>query len=247
MKEVTLKPIGSIRTSFQEKFGVPRQSLQLPSAMGTILLNPDPLYREALRHLEGFSHLWIVFLFHEHLDQAWRPLITPPRIDAPGKIGVFASRSPHRPNPIGLSVVKLERINLNARNGIEIEVSGVDLLDGTPILDIKPYLPYADQVIGATGGWTETEIPRFQVSFTPLALEQLEEAEKRHQRSTQNKLKSLISEMLELDPRPTSQKKSHPISDPASEGLPFAFRFLDFDVKWRVQNGTIQVEELKLV
>ncbi|CAN5950684.1 unnamed protein product [Sphagnum jensenii] len=247
MESINLKPIGSIQTCFQEKFGVPRQSLQLPSAVGVIKLNPDPQYRDALRHLEGFSHLWIVFLFHEHLEQTWRPLITPPRVDAPGKIGVFASRSPHRPNPIGLSAVKLEKIDFDAIGGIEIEVSGVDLLNGTPILDIKPYLPYVDQIPSAKGGWTETEIPKFAVQFTTVAREQIQSAAIRHQAIAQGKLNALITEMLELDPRPTSQKKAFPISDPTSEGLTFAFRILDLDVKWRIKNGAIEVEELKTV
>lgn len=217
----------------------------LHSATGIIKLNPDPQFREALRHLDGFSHIWIVFLFHEHLNQTWRPLITPPRIDAPGKVGVFASRSPHRPNPIGLSAVKLENINFDASNGIEIEVSGVDLLDGTPILDLKPYLPYIDQIPEAKAGWTETEIPKFKVSFSELALKQLADAEHRNRKSSQKQLQILLTEMLALDPRPTSQRKAHPISDPNSSGMVFAFRLLDFDVRWHIQDAAILVDEIR--
>ncbi len=220
----------------------------LPAAKGWIRLNPDPNYREALKHLDQFSHLWLVFVFHENIEQGWHPLITPPRLDSPGKVGVFASRSPHRPNPIGLSAVKLEKVNFDAEGGIEIEVSGVDLLDETPILDIKPYLPYVDQIPEAQGGWTESEIPKYPVHFAAEADAQLKEAAVRNKKWVRNgSLPELLTEILELDPRPLSQKKLHPIDSKESENLPFAFRFLDFDVRWRIQNSGIFVDELRLI
>ncbi len=229
--------IGVIHTPFKEKFGVPRQSLMIKDAYGVLKLNADPKFRDALRYLEDFSHLWVVFVFHEHVSQDWNPLITPPRIDAPGKVGVFASRSPHRPNPIGLSAVKLERIDFEARNGIEIHLSGVDFLDETPVLDIKPYLPYVDCIPNAKGGWTETKIPTYAVQFSEMALKQIGSHPTHH-------LKELIEQMLSLDPRPTSQRRTMPIEDPQSEGRQFAFRMLDFDVKWSIQNFGVFVDRI---
>ena len=238
----SFKPIGYLKTSFQEKFGVPRQSLMVTEARGILKLNADPHYRDALRYLEDFSHVWIIFIFHEHVASAWRPTITPPRIDAPRKVGVFASRSPHRPNPIGLSAVKLEKIDYVAAGGIEIHLSGVDLLNGTPVLDLKPYLPYVDCIPEARGGWTETKIPRYLVQFSAQALLNISH----HQGDyPEGDLKILIEQMLALDPRPTSQRKTMPISDPKFEGAEFAFRLLHFDVKWRIQNGGILVDRLE--
>jgi tRNA-Thr(GGU) m(6)t(6)A37 methyltransferase TsaA len=233
-------PIGMIRTCFTEKFGLPRQSLMVSEARGVLKLNPDPGYRVALNHLERFSHLWVVFVFHRALDQGWRPTIRPPRVDAPRRVGVFASRSPHRPNPVGMSVVRLERIDLEAPGGIELHLSGIDLMDGTPVLDIKPYLPYADRVEGASGGWAEGEIPRYAVEFAPEALETLRAAPS----GAHPRLTDLVTQMLEWDPRPTSQRRAMPIEDPAQEGRCFGFRVLEFDVRWEIRAGGIRVLEI---
>ncbi len=230
-------PIGVIRTNFTEKFGVPRQSMMISEALGVLKLDPNPSFRAALNHLDRFTHVWVVFVFHQSLEKGWRPTIRPPRVDAPRRVGVFASRSPHRPNPIGLSAVKLERIDLDAPGGIEIHLSGVDLLDGTPVLDIKPYLPYADCIKEAGGGWAEGEIPRYQVEFSIESQERLNrEATPSHPR-----IQNLIAQMLEWDPRPTSQRRAMPIEDPLSEGLRFGFRILDFDVQWEIRNSGIRV------
>ena len=233
-------PIGVIRTNFTEKFGVPRQSMMISEALGVLKLHPDPSFRAALNHLDRFTHIWVVFIFHQSVEKGWRPTIRPPRVDAPRKVGVFASRSPHRPNPIGLSAVKLERIDLDAPGGIEIHLSGVDLLDGTPVLDIKPYLPYADCIKEAGGGWAEGEIPRYRVEFSIESQERLDrEATPLHPR-----IQNLIAQMLEWDPRPTSQRRAMPIEDPLSEGLRFGFRILDFDVQWEIRKSGIRVIDL---
>jgi tRNA-Thr(GGU) m(6)t(6)A37 methyltransferase TsaA len=232
---LSLSPIGTVKTSFKEKFGVPRQSGMISEARGILKLNPDPQFRDAVRCLETFSHVWIVFQFHRHANEPWRPLTTPPRVDAPGRVGVFASRSPHRPNQIGLSAVKLERIDLEAKGGIEIHLSGVDFLDDTPVFDIKPYVPYVDSIPDAHGGWTETEIPKFEVEFSAEALLALQDLEAS---------KLLITQMLELDPRPTPQKKSFPISDPSFNQMTFAFRIQNLDVKWEIRNGSIFIREI---
>jgi tRNA-Thr(GGU) m(6)t(6)A37 methyltransferase TsaA len=228
-------PIGILHTDFTEKFGVPRQSMMIREARGVLKLNPDPMYRVALNHLETFSHVWLVFVFHKTGEKEWRPTIRPPRVGAPRRVGVFASRSPHRPNAIGISAVKLERIDLDAPGGIEIHLSGVDLLDGTPVLDLKPYIPYADSIGDASGGWAEGEIPRYAVTFSDAALARL---------GGDERLRALIMQMLEWDPRPTSQRRAMPIGAPESEGKAFGFHVRDFDVKWVVRAGAIYVADL---
>lgn len=231
--------IGILKTCFTEKFGAPRQSGMIDAAWGVLKLNPDPAFRMALNHLDEFSHVWIVFEFHKHLEKKWRPTILPPRIGAPSQIGVFASRSPHRPNPIGLSAVKLQRIDWDAPGGIEIHLGGVDILDGTPVLDIKPYLPFADCIPEATGGWAEEKVKRYRVEFSESSLQSLEAFAPQYPQ-----LKSLISQMLEWDPRPTSQRESMPLESPESEGRTFGLRLLDIEIQWRVVSGGIRVEGL---
>ena len=220
-----------MKTAFTEKFGVPRQPLLVPAARGMIKLNPDPLFLEAVNRLETFSHVWIVFVFDRGEGQPWRPRIEPPRAEGPRTVGVFASRSPRRPNPIGISAVKLERIDMQAPGGIEIHVSGVDLLDGTPVLDIKPYLPYADSIPGATSGWASEEIERLAVSFSTEVSLPPERAE-------------LLRQILSLDPRPTSQRRSMPASNPANHSKIFRFRWEEFDVEWRLEPAGIHVLRL---
>ncbi len=236
-------PIGFMKTCFNEKFGVPRQSLMMSEAKGTLKLNPDPAYSSALNHLDTFSHLWIVFVFHQHLKKGWKPTIRPPRVDAPRKVGVFASRSPHRPNPIGISAVKLERIDLRAPGGIEIHLSGVDILNGTPVLDIKPYLPFADHIAEANQGWAKSEIPRYPVTFSEESSQFIEQVEQGSPENYPN-LRLLIAQTLEWDPRPTSQRRAMPIEDLQTQNLVFALRILEFDVQWQIKNHSIYVTNL---
>ena len=236
----SFQPIGMLKTPFKEKFGVPRQSLMMEEAHAVIKLNPDPAYSTALRHLEQFSHIWIVFVFHKNGNGPWHPLIDTPRIEAGEKVGVFATRSPHRPNPIGMSAVRLEHINFAAADGIEIQVNGIDLLDGTPVLDIKPYIPYADRIEDANSGWIKTDIERYPVEWSPDSLPALDQASGEDHPC----LKALIEQMLELDPRPTSQRRAAPIMAPGTQGMKFAFRVLDRDVHWEVRDGTLFVSKV---
>ena len=145
-EKIEFEIIGFVETCFKEKFGIPRQPGLVNEARGIIRLRNEDDYRTAIRTLEGFSHVWVVFVFHEHGSKNWKPSIRPPRLGGAKKVGVLASRSPHRPNPIGLSALEIEKIVIDAPQGPEIHVRGVDLLDGTPVLDIKPYLPYADSI-----------------------------------------------------------------------------------------------------
>lgn len=229
-------PIGTILTPFKEKFGVPRQSLMIPEAKGVIKLRPHPDFQLAVEELDSFSHIWLIFLFDRHEATEWRPLIEPPRTEVQNRVGVFASRSPHRPNPVGLSVVKLDSIDKNRADGIEIHISGVDILNETPLLDMKPYLPYADSIPQASSGWAREEIQKFKVTFSPESLVDLKMA-----RNLPPDFLVLATRMLELDPRPTSQRKQHPIGHNQSENRPYAFRILDFDIKWKIQNGGLYV------
>lgn len=236
----SFEAIGYLATPFKEKFGVPRQSLMMSEARGVLKLNPDPAYLLALRHLEQFSHIWLVFIFHKNGTKPWHPLIETPRVEAAERMGVFATRSPHRPNSIGMSAVKLERIDLKAKGGIELHLSGLDLLDGTPVLDIKPYLPFADRIEEANAGWAHTSIASYPVSFSEESLAAIEEFS-----DGQTNLRLLIEQMLALDPRPTAQRRAAPLSAAASQGLRFAFRVLDFDIHWEVREGAPHVSAVK--
>ena len=232
-------PIGVMRSCFKEKFGAPRQSLMLDKAWGIIKLNKDKDYLAAVEQLDSFSHIWVLFVFHSRGEGAWRPKITPPRIELENRVGVFSSRSPHRPNPIGMSAVKLDRIDRSAKDGIEIHCSGVDILDGTPILDIKPYLPYADSIPNANSGWASEEIERHPVSFSEESITWL----KKKSGEKFSEQLQLFEQVLSLDPRPTSQRKANPIASPISHGLVFRFRMLDLDIEWKIEQGRIFVQQ----
>jgi tRNA (adenine37-N6)-methyltransferase len=229
-------PIGLIRSCFTEKFGVPRQPLMVAESRAVLKLNAHSGYAEALGKLDSFSHIWIVFVFHQNKERPWRPTIEAPRLGNTRKVGVFASRSPYRPNPIGISVVKLEWIDFKSVEGIELHLSGVDLLDGTPVLDVKPYLPYADRVDDATPGWADEVLQRYPVEFSEQSLETLANGSELHPR-----LELLIRQMLEWDPRPTSQRRAFPVLAPETEGREFAFRILGLDVHWQIRGAVFYV------
>lgn len=241
------EPIGVVRTAFAEKFGIPRQPGMVSEAKGVIELNKHPFFAIACQKLETFSHLWIVFVFHEHGARDWKPSIRPPRLGGRKKVGVLASRSPHRPNPIGLSAVKLDRIDFDGPQGVRIHVSGVDLLDGTPVLDIKPYIPFADSIPDAHAGWAAEPIEKFPVVFTEPALEAIEKHQSRLRAEKNDPsidLKRMVVEMLELDPRPASQKRKMPPENEDSKGLKFAFTIFDVDVKWMIREDGFSVLDL---
>lgn len=150
-----IKPIAVIHTDFPEKFGIPRQSGLVPSLMGRLEFYPEYRTKDAVRGIEGYSHLWILWQFSKSLRENWSATVAPPRLGGRQKMGVFATRSPFRPNPIGLSCVKLESVQYDEINGPVLYVSGIDMLDGTPVYDIKPYIPYADSKPDATGGFSD--------------------------------------------------------------------------------------------
>ena len=163
-EEMLIRPIAHIHCEFKEKFGIPRQSGLIDSVRAKIVFLPEYRNPDALRGLDGYSHLWLLWQFSEAVRSDWSPTVRPPRLGGTKRMGVFASRSPFRPNPIGLSSVKIVSIDLNTSKGPVIEVSGADLLDGTPIYDIKPYLAYTDSHPEASSGFALTsDAPRLEV------------------------------------------------------------------------------------
>lgn len=186
-------PVAIIHTPFAEKFGVPRQPGLAPSAKGRIVFEKDFRNPDTLRGIEGFSHLWLVFQFH--LAEGWSPTVRPPRLGGNERVGVFASRSPFRPNPIGLSVVKFERVEWDSPDGPVIHVTGTDLVDGTPIFDIKPYVAYSDSLPDAVSGFAgAAPETRLSVEFSQGVRENIE--------IKSPGLSALVVEVLTADPRP---------------------------------------------
>ena len=191
---LTLAPVAHIRSDFPTKFGIPRQSGLVESLRAAVVFTPEYRNPDALRGLEGFSHLWLVWVFSRSVGARWSPTVRPPRLGGNERMGVFATRSPFRPNPIGLSAVKLEEIRLHTPDGPQLIVSGADLMDGTPILDIKPYLPYADCHPEALGGFAPTGGAELEVDCPPALLARLPE----------DKARALLG-VLSRDPRPSYQ------------------------------------------
>ncbi|MCW9025395.1 MAG: tRNA (N6-threonylcarbamoyladenosine(37)-N6)-methyltransferase TrmO, partial [Gammaproteobacteria bacterium] len=166
------EPVGVVQSCFKEKFGIPRQPGLIAEARASIKILPPYDRDEAFVGLDEFSHIWVLFIFHQCLRDTWKPTVRPPRLGGNKRVGVFASRSTHRPNSVGMSVVKLDNI-CRDHNGLVLSISGVDLMEGTPVIDIKPYLPYADNITGATGGYAPAA-PECQqhVTFTEQAQQQ---------------------------------------------------------------------------
>ena len=227
----SMNPIGIVHSPFKEKFGIPRQPLLVPEAKATLeLLSPYDCI-DALTGLDDFSHVWITFVFHQTIRDQWKPRIRPPRLGGNRTVGVFASRSPFRPNPIGLSVVALDGVS-NKNGKVELLLSGVDILDGTPVLDIKPYLPYVDSITDAKAGYApEPPQANKSVWFSETAEIQLQ------QHNDGDELRCLIKSLLVSDPRPAYKKGSQP-------DRIYGMRLYDFDLKWRVMDDEIEVVEL---
>ncbi|MBC5742010.1 tRNA (N6-threonylcarbamoyladenosine(37)-N6)-methyltransferase TrmO [Lachnospiraceae bacterium MD308] len=220
-EEITFHRIAHIRTDFLEKFGIPRQS-GLAAAKGKIIF--EKMYRsaQAVRGIENYSHLWILWEFSESIRDQWSPTVRPPRLGGNERVGVFATRSPFRPNPIGLSCVRLDGVEMSAEYGPVLYVTGADLMDKTPIYDIKPYLPYADAYPEAVGGFAEERKSyRLEVVFSEQCREMF----------AQQELK-VLEEILSQDPRPSYQEDPNRVY-----GMAYAGR----EVKFKVENGTVLV------
>ena len=221
-----MRPIARIRSDFGSKFGVPRQS-GLVDALEAAEVFEEP-YRnpDALRGLEGFSHIWLIWAFHQSQRPEWSPTVRPPRLGGNQRVGVFASRSPFRPNPIGLSSVRLDHIAYTDALGPVLHVRGADLVDGTPILDIKPYLPYGDCHPEATGGFaSEPARPTLEVEIPPALLDQLPPDRR-----------EALRDVLALDPRPRYQQDPDRV---------YGFLFAGQEVRFTVDGDRLQVVDIK--
>lgn len=227
-----LNAVGYIRSGFREKFAVPRQPGLVKSITSTIEMLPEYSRPDAYRALEEFSHIWIIFLFHQTLGKQWHDTVRPPRLGGNARVGVFASRSPFRPNPVGLSAVELLEIEFSG-DICRLHIRGADLIDGTPVIDIKPYLPYSDS-IHAKSGFAQVPEPTMLVEFTQEVLEGL--AEKENQ--TGQPLKKILHELLSFDPRPAYQVGA----DGQAE---YGLRLFDFNVRFRVDGNRITVLQLE--
>ncbi len=233
MKRFEFTPIGVIRSCFKEKFGVPRQPGLVPEAEAILQLVPPYDRREAIRGLEGFSHIWVLFVFHRVAPTKWKTMVRPPRLGGNRKVGVFASRSPFRPNPIGLSAVALKGIECRGK-AIKLRLGGIDLVDGTPVLDIKPYLRYADSLTDARGGFAEAE--------PQLALEVVFDAQPQHYLDTlkppeRQRMTRLIQQLLQQDPRPAYLES-------VPDERCFGMRLDELNVRWQVQGTHLRVTSI---
>lgn len=227
-------PIGIIHSPYKEKFGIPRQPGLIPEARAELVLSAPYNRAEAVLGLEGYSHIWIQFVFHQAQRSEWQPMVRPPRLGGNKRVGVFASRSPFRPNPIGLSVVQLDGVR--CENGeVVLDLSGIDLLDGTPVLDIKPYVRYVDSIPDACSGFAAVapEV-RFKVLFSASVQEQI------NLRERPLELAAFITHLLETDPRPAYSGESFP-------GRVYGIRLYDFDLRWEITGDAINVIELAAV
>ena len=221
-----MKIIAKIHNDFKEKFGIPRQSGQSGELLSRIVLEPEYRNPDALRGIDGFSHLWLIWEFSESQRDSWTPTVRPPRLGGNKRMGVFATRSPFRPNPIGLSSVKLERIEQTQNEGTVLIVSGADMLDGTPIYDIKPYVSYSDCHTDAVSGFADpVKEYSLNVVFCKDLLSKIEE-------SKQNAL----IEILKQDPRPSYQ------NDPERE---YGMRFSSYEIFFKVDKETLTVTAVK--
>lgn len=225
---MTLTPIGTVHSCFGGKFGVPRQPGLCPDAWGRLVFHDEFRSPEAVRGLDGFSHVWLIFGFHETADKGWRPTVRPPRLGGNRRVGVFASRSTFRPNNLGLSLVRLEGIDVTAADGPVLLLGGLDLLDGTPVYDIKPYLPYAESIPDAAVGFAREEIPHLVVEIAEEAVAVFS--------SLSGRAQAVILNALSLDPRPAVRH--------ADSQRVFGALLCGYNVRFTISQGICRVVEV---
>jgi len=234
MTQFNFNSIGTIHSCYKEKFGIPRQPA-LVASPAKIEIDEAYSNDEAFRDLETFSHIWVIFVFHGVETKNWKATVRPPRLGGNQRTGVFASRSMFRPNPVGLSVVELKSVERKG-NKIILNITGGDFLDLTPVLDIKPYIPYADSIPAAKGGYAdEKPESKLTVIFSREAEREIENVKNKYPQ-----LKNIITEILQLDPRPAYQKEKKIKND-------YAIKLYEFDLKWLVKNENVVVTSLGLM
>lgn len=227
----TIEPIAVIESPYKEKFAVPRQPRLVPSATARVKLLGESNCPEAVRGIEQFSHLWLLFLFDQNLQAGWKPTVRPPRLGGNERIGVLASRSTFRPNGIGMSAVELRGVSKQG-DQIYLDLGSVDLVDGTPIIDIKPYIPYSDSIADAQGGYAEAEPEQTEVAFSAAALETL-------QRLPDGQVQqAVIGEVLAQDPRPAYKKNKADMKE-------YAVNLYDLNVKFMVNGNLVTVTAIE--
>ena len=226
MQDVTIQVIARMKSDFPTKFGIPRQSGLVQELRSTIVFEPEFRNADALRGMEDFSHLWIIWQFSEAVRSGWSPTVRPPRLGGNTRMGVFATRSPFRPNNLGLSSVRFLGLEETKEYGTVIHVAGADLMDGTPIFDIKPYIPYGDSHPEATGGFTDTAKDFvLEVSFPEQLLTKLPEDKR-----------SAALGVLSHDPRPSYQKDS---------GRVYGLTFAGYDIRFTVKGNILTVQDVE--
>ena len=226
METHSVKVIARVESDFPTKFGVPRQSGLVPELRARVVFEPAFRSADALRGIEGFSHLWLIWRFSETVREDWSPTVRPPRLGGNTRMGVFATRSPFRPNPIGLSCVRLESVEWEGADAPALLVSGADLMDGTPIYDVKPYLPYADAYPGARGGFAPARGETVAVEFPPELLARVPEERR-----------AALMGVLAQDPRPRYQNDA---------GRVYGMAFGGLDVRFRVSDGVLTVIDVRV-
>ncbi len=229
-EQAILNAIGTVRSCFVEKFAVPRQPGLCPSAWARLVFHPAYRSHEAVRGIEGFSHVWLIFKFHETAAQGWKPTVRPPRLGGNQRVGVFASRSTFRPNGLGLSLVKLEGVDTTSADAPALLLGGVDLLDGSPIYYVKPFLPYAEALLDARGGFAHEPIPRLSVVVEPEAAGEFQRLPER--------ARAVLLEALALDPRPATQ-----VGDPQRV---FGAALCGYNVRFTIHDGVCRIHEITL-
>ncbi|WP_300002013.1 tRNA (N6-threonylcarbamoyladenosine(37)-N6)-methyltransferase TrmO [uncultured Cedecea sp.] len=229
MTDFQFAQIGTIRSPYKEKFAVPRQPGLVADGGGELHLVPPYNQQDAVRGLEGFSHIWLLFVFHQTMEGGWRPMVRPPRLGGNARIGVFATRSTFRPNPVGMSLVELKGIRCQ-KESVILDLGSLDLVDGTPVIDIKPYLPFAEALPEARAGYAQhAPDADMSVYFTPDIQRQLDQLEIRYPH-----LSRFIQQVLAQDPRPAYRKGEE-------TGKIYAVSLLDFNVRWRVTRQGFEV------
>lgn len=226
--DMPMKIIGHIHSDFTTKFGIPRQSGIVNELTSMIIFEPEYRRPEAFRGIEEFSHLWLIWIFSETIRDTWSPTVRPPKLGGNVKKGVFATRSPFRPNPIGLSCVTFEKMETHPEFGPVLYVKGADLMNGTPILDIKPYLPYTESHPAANGSFSDKhKNDRLKVVFPDLWLDMIPESKR-----------AALTNVLACDPRPGYQNDPERI---------YGFEFCGFDIRFKVDHDTLTVCEIVML
>ncbi|MBE9516579.1 MAG: tRNA (N6-threonylcarbamoyladenosine(37)-N6)-methyltransferase TrmO [Proteobacteria bacterium] len=227
VESYSFSPVGFVRSPYREKFGVPRQSGLVDEAVSVIEFTPPYDRAEAVRGLEQVSHVWVVFVFHQSMREQWKPTVRPPRLGGNERLGVFATRSPFRPNPIGLSSARLLGID-HDNNQLRLTLAGLDLVDGTPVLDVKPYVAYTDSHTDANSGFASHRPEVLEVVWADAALQIAKDYEQTHAGFIR-----LVEQVLAQDPRPAY------IAD--NDQREYGMQLYDANVRWRLMGGAIEV------